>query len=204
MNCNRLTESLSGHIDRAKFLLNKKDYISITYCALEMRKAIELVVWSQFYEAFFYKITKLCSLGYYDFMISSQSGSIPKMYALLKKYSPNYVSHAKNNIVLVYKSSYGDAPLKEDGKVCYIPGELPNSYYKYLSELIHYEKEFVPSGFKVDIFLLKKILKILEWLKDNYTLNIIPIIHNKEDEIIKDFIKDFNVKIKKEPEFRSN
>lgn len=187
-------DNLNGYLIRAEELLNKSDNVSISYCALELRKAIELIIWSQFKSAFQNIISYKSRFRYYDFIFGTQSQSISKMYDLLKKYSPNYVQHAKDKYVRVFLESIGNAPLKEVGKFCFIPGELPNIDYRYLSEIKHYEKEFLPPNNKIDINRLRDIYEKLIFIRDNYTIQLIPTESGKDQDIIKDIITKFNLK----------
>ncbi len=130
-------DNFNGYLTRTEELLNKNDNVSISYCALELRKAIELIVWSQFKSAFQNFINYRTRFGFFDFIFGAQSQSISKMYDMLKKYSPNYVQQAKDEKVDVFSEAFGNAPLKEVGKSCFIHPELPNRDYRYLSEIIH-------------------------------------------------------------------
>lgn len=183
-------KNLNGYLERAKKLLSKRDEISLTYCALELRKAIELIVWTQFKDAFCDIMVSNTPLDSFDFKEKTQSKSIEKMYEMLKKYSPNYVEYAQTGEILIFKSASGDGPFREEGKVCYIPGELPKSEYKYLSEILHYEKEFYPKNFIIDYHRLKRILTRLNEIKENYTLRLMAVDKNIED-IIQDFKEAF-------------
>ena len=184
--------NLKGYLTRAEKLLYKGDDVSICYCALELRKAIELVVWSQFNSAFRDIINYKTSYSFYDFIFSTQSQSISKMYGMLKKYSHNYVEEANKGTVTIY--SEGTRNIREIGKCCFIPTELPNNDYDYLSKIIHYEKEFLPPNFKIDKDKLREIYKRLIFIQNNYTFPIIPIILGKEKEIIEVFKNKFNLK----------
>ena len=188
-----LYKNLKDYLERAERLLSNSDNVSLTYCALELRKAIELVVWTQFKDAFIEFTTSMPLIDKFHFRTGVQPQSISKMYEMLKRYSPNYVEFAQDKMVWTYRSSYGDAPTREDGKTCYIPGELPNTDYKYLSEILHYEKEFYPQKFKIEHSKLKQIFDRLNFIKDNYTLRLMPIKREKKQEILNDFKQKFDL-----------
>lgn len=122
----------------------------------------------------------------FRFKEKTQSQSIAKMYDMLKKYCPEYVKHAKNKDVWEFTSSNGNAPTKTDGRTCYIRGELPKRDYKYLSEILHYEKEFYPDGFNINPSKIDEIYKELKFFEKNYTIRIMPVKWN-EDNILQDF-----------------
>jgi len=183
--------NLKKYLERAKDLLDKKDSVSLGYCALELRRGIELIVWTQFKDAFYDLVTLKTSIDSFKFKEKTQSQSISKMYEMLKKYCPEYSKHAQQKSIWTFKSSYGDAPSMEVGKTCYIPSELPNSDYKYLSEILHYEKEFYPEGFRIDSTKLRAIHKRLKFIEENYTMRLMPIQGNQES-IIKDFKETFH------------
>ena len=179
--------NLKSYLERAAKLLSKADHISLTYGALELRKAIELVVWTQFRDAFIEFITSKSPLiNKFEFRRNIQPQSISKMYEMLKKYSPNYVEFAQSKRVLTFH---------EGEKICWIPGELPNSDYKYLSEILHYEKEFYPQEFKIERSRLKQIFERLKFIHDNYTIQLMAIKREKEQEILNAFKKEFNLNL---------
>lgn len=186
--------NLKGYLTRAKELLKKSDNVSISYCALELRKAIELVVWSQFNSAFQDIINYKTRYHFYDFIFSLQTQSISKMYDMLKRYVPNYIQEANDETVTGYSESIGNASLKEIGKSCFICTELPNSDYRYLSEIIHYEKEFLPQNYKIDRDRLREIYKRLIFIRENYTFHLVPTEPGKEEDIIIEIETKFNLK----------
>lgn len=116
MKSARYFDNFNGYLIRAEELLNLSDNVTTSYCALELRKAIELIVWSQFKSAFQDFISYKTHFGFFDFIFGTQSQSISKMYDMLKKYSPDYVQHANGNVVFGFSEAHGKAPLKEVGK----------------------------------------------------------------------------------------
>ncbi|NHZ84849.1 MAG: hypothetical protein GWP19_03095 [Planctomycetia bacterium] len=195
MTYKKTTQQFKNYLTRADKLLKIGDNISICYCALELRKAIELIVWTQFLSAFQDIINYKTRYSFYDFIFSTQSQSISKMYDMLKKYVPNYVQEANNETVTGYLESFGNAPLNKTGKSCFIHTELPNSDYRYLSEIIHYEKEFLPQNYNIDRDKLRKIYKRLVFIQENYTFHLVPTEPGKEEDIIKEIETKFNLKI---------
>ncbi len=187
-------EILNSYLARAQNLLDFRDEHSICYCALELRKAIEFIVWSQFKDAFFDIVTYKTQYNFFDFILNVQSQSISKMYKMLKKFVPDYVQIANGRVVTNFSEAYGNAPLKSIGKTCYIDTELPNNDYKYLSEVLHYDKEFLPKSYKIDKKKLKGIYKKLIFIRDNYNFPIIPTASGKDKEIIEDLETNFNLK----------
>lgn len=184
--------TLSEYLERAEKLLENDNNVSMSYSALELRKAIELVVWTQFKDAFYEFVSTHTSMEILELRYKLQSQSIPLMYKMLKKYCPDYAECAQSRGVWTFKTSYGNATPTEVGKSCYIPGELPNSDYKYLSEILHYEKEFYPDNFVIESERLKIILDRLKFVKDNYTYRVMPIQGNNQ-EIIDEFKAVFGI-----------
>lgn len=188
-------DNFKGYLNRAKELLERNDNVSISYCALELRKSIELIVWTQFKNVFLYIFNNKSNVTFFDFIFSFQSESISKMYEMLKKYSPGYSRGAMNKTIYSHSYTYAKGPLIEEGESCCIPGELPNSNYRYLSELIHYEKEFYPEDFKINKKLLKEIYENLFFLYEHYTYHDLLVDFDKWKEIFVDFKKEFNLEL---------
>jgi|ERR1035437_720997 hypothetical protein len=159
----------TGYLERAYNLLKNNDEVNLTYCALELRRAIELIIWTQFIAAFRSKISES---GMYRFEYSKklQNHGISIMYELLKKHIRDYADQASRGIIFPqYEFKYGDVPDKKYGEICYIHPKLPTSDYDYLSFILHYEKESIPKKFRTDKKKLLEIYKRLMFLKDHYT-----------------------------------
>lgn len=183
-----------GYLDRAADLLQRQSQVSLTYAALELRKAIEFLIWTQFRETFARIITRQSGLTYYDFIEKTQDRSIKKMYKMLKKHCINYVENAQNKEVNIFKEGLGNAELQKVGSFSYIPPEFAKSYYSYLSIILHYEKDFYPNDFSIDQGELRKIYDELVWMKDNYTFHINPT-KSEYDEIISDINELFGIEL---------
>ena len=179
-----------GYLSRANDLLNNQDEIALKYCALELRQAIELIVWTQFKDAFQEILLKHNLMFSWDFSIILQPQSIQKMYKLLKRHINDYADSAQEKEVMKSFSSSGNEPMKEEGRTCYIPGELPNRDYRYLSGILHYEKEFDHKEHAPDSGKLKEILKRLRFVVKNYTLRVL-IPTSEDEDIIRDITKNF-------------
>jgi len=197
----KFKKNFDEYIKRASNLLQYDDDINLTYCALELRRAIELIVWTQFIDAF---RQHLLNAGMYtfDYPFKLQSKSILKMYELLKKHISNYFEDGKQRATYIHWSTtYSDnAQPKEIGKECYIPPELPTSDYRYLSNILHYEKEIVPKDFRPNKKRLTSMYEKLKFVQVNY-VNIRYLRVDKDiDEIVDNIKKTFNLS---DDEFRS-
>ncbi len=191
-------EKLNSYFERAKSLLNSNDEVKLTYCALELRRAIELIIWTQFIDAFRIKISE-GGMYHFDYPFKLQNQSITKMYELLKKHIKDYAAQASRRVVITHSSAYGDAPYKKDGDVCYIPPELPTSDYSYLSFILHYEKELDPKKYCPDKKKLSEIYERLKFVKENYTYRFLTVSIDV-DKIISNIKETFNLS---DEEFRS-
>lgn len=156
---------IDEYLQRTNDLLKYDDEINLTYCALELRRAIELIIWTQFIDAFRRELAKL---GMYriDYSYKLQSKSILIMYELLKKHIKEYTDYGSRKVLIILKS--GNALNKKLG-VCFIPPELPTVDYRYLSNLLHYEKEIVPKEYRPAKEKLIKIYKRIKFVKNNYS-----------------------------------
>lgn len=185
-------ENFSAYLERASNLLKSDNDIDLIYCSLELRRAIELIVWTQFNDAFSNKLFEygITHLDYHRLKLQEHSISI--IYDLLKKHITNYASNASQRNITIWSSGGGKYPHKEDGKACYIPPELPTSDYHYLSNILHYEKELSPKDNKPQKKELAKIHKRLMFVKKNYTNRFLTI--DKEIKNIKSNINSaFNL-----------
>lgn len=162
------------YLERASNLLNFDDEVNLTYCALELRRAIELLIWTQFIDAFRNKISQ-AGMYHFDYPFKLQNQSITKMYELLKKHIKDYAAQASRRVVITHLSAMGNAPYQKDGDVCYIPPELPTSDYRYLSFIIHYEKELDPKKYCPDKKMLSEIFERLKFVKENYTYRFLTV-----------------------------
>jgi len=191
-------KKLANYLERAKLLLESDDEVQLTYCALELRRAVELIIWTQFIDAFRMKLSE-GGMYYFDYPFKLQNQSISQMYNLLKKHIKDYASQASKRMVITHSSAYGDAQYKKDGEVCYIPPELPTSDYSYLSFIIHYEKELDPTKYGPDKMKLLMIFERLKFVSENYTYRFLTV--NKDlDKIIPNIKKTFKLS---DEEFRS-
>ena len=191
-------ENLHNYIERAEILLNSNDEVKLTYCALELRRAIELIIWTQFIDAFRKKISE-GGMYHFDYPFKLQNQSITKMYELLKKHIRDYAAQASRRVVITHKSATGNAPYKKDGDVCYIPPELPTSDYRYLSFILHYEKELDPKKYSPDKKKLSEIFDRLKFVQENYTYRFLTVSEDV-DKIIPNIKAAFNLS---DEEFRS-
>lgn len=189
MNMDKYQESLSNYLQRAKNFLQKDDEVILKYCALELRKAIELVIWKQFKDAFAQILFLKNGWLSFRFVIMLQDQSVGKMYKLLKKHIPDYVELAENGQVITYLPNYG---LSEGGKMCYIYPSLPTKDYNYLSHILHYEKEIDTAEFKPNMKKLTIIYNRLYFMKMNYSYPM-PCPERNRDKIIDDFKEMFNL-----------
>ncbi len=156
---------IDDYLLRTNDLLEFDDVVSLTYCALELRRAIELIVWKQFIDAFRTELAKL-GMCRFDYTHKLQSKSILIMYELLKKHIKEYADYGSRKVLITLKS--GNTLDKKIG-VCFIPSELPTSDHKYLSNLLHYEKEIVPKEYRPDKLKLREIYKRIEFVRDDYS-----------------------------------
>lgn len=186
------------YLERANNLLQYDDGVQLTYCALELRRAIELIIWTQFIDAFRNKISQ-AGMYHFDYPFKLQSHSISKMYELLKKHIRDYAVQASRRVIITHSSAYGNAPYKKDGDVCYIPPELPTSDYRYLSFILHYEKELDPKEYAPDKKKLSDIYKRLKFVQENYTYRFLTVSVDV-DKIIPNIKSAFNLS---DEEFRS-
>ena len=171
-------EKFNAYLDRAENLLDSNEEVKLTYCALELRRAIELIVWTQFKDAFRKEMSE-AGMYYFVFSYKLQKQRISKMYDLLKKHIKDYSDKANRRVVTTHYHSYNRNVLnKKDGDVCYIPHELPNSDYSYLSSIIHYEKELDPKEHSPDKRKLWEIFERLKFVKDNYTYRFLTVSVN--------------------------
>jgi len=189
---------LGNYLERAEYLLNSDDEVNLTYCALELRRAIELIIWTQFIDAFRRKISE-GGMYHFDYPLKLQKQSIHKMYELLKKHIHDYSYRASRRVVVTHSSASGNAPLQKDGDVCYIPPELPTSDYRYLSLIIHYEKELDQKKYGPDKIKLVEIYERLKYFKENYTYRFLTVSIDV-DEIIPNIKKAFSLS---DDEFKS-
>jgi len=178
---------ISEYLERAKELLQCDDEVQLTYCALELRRAIELIIWSQFKDAFYQKLSE-AGMYYSDYPYKLQNHSITKMYELLKKHIDDYAGGASRRRITTHLSATGNGPYIKDGDECYIPPELPTSDYRYLSFILHYEKEIDPQKYQPDKKLLLEIYKRLLFVKGHYTYRFLTI--NKDEDKVIQNIKD--------------
>ncbi|GJQ61091.1 MAG: hypothetical protein SCALA702_01440 [Melioribacteraceae bacterium] len=187
-----LFSKLKDYLNRAQKLLDLSDEVSLTYCALELRKAIELMVWTQFKDVFKTEITNVGLGEFFNPPLKLQNQSISKMYDFLKKHIHNYSNRAANKTVITHKSGFdSDESMTIDGSTCFIQPELVKSDYKYLSEILHYEKEVDPAKFQPSKEKLSQIYNRLKFIEDNYTFR--RIVPNKNMEVlIENFTKTFD------------
>lgn len=186
------------YLERANTLLQSEDSVQLTYCALELRRAIELIIWTQFIDAFRDKISQ-AGMYNFDYPFKLQSQSISKMYELLKKHIRGYAAQANRKVIKTHFSACGDAPYKKDGDVCYIPPELPKSDYRYLSFILHYEKELDHGKYEPDKNKLIEIYERLKFVQENYTYRFLTVSVDT-DKIIPNIKAAFNLD---DEEFRS-
>lgn len=184
-------QKLNEYLERAEKLLNCDDEVNLTYCALELRRAIELIIWTQFKDAFYLKLSE-AGMYHFDYPFKLQKHSISKMYELLKKHIKEYALMGSNRRVITHFSASGNAPYKKDGDVCFIPPELPTSDYDYLSLIIHYEKELDSKKYFPDKIHLKDIFNRLKFVKKNYTYRFMTV-NNDIDNIIPNIKKSFKL-----------
>lgn len=194
----KFSYKFTEYLKRASNLLQFEDEVNLTYCALELRRAIELIIWTQFVDAFRDKIFQ-AGMYAFDFPFKLQNKSISKMYELLKKHIRDYAEQATRRVVITHSSAYGDAPYKIDGDVCYIPPELPTSDYRYLSFILHYEKEVDLKKYGPDKKKLSEILERLKFVQEHYTYRILTV-NVDIDRIITNIKTAFNLS---DDEFRS-
>lgn len=194
----KFKKKFTEYLERAYNLLQHDDDVNLTYCALELRRAIELIIWTQFIDAFRIKISE-GGMYHFDYPFKLQNQSIAKMYELLKKHIRDYAAQASRRVVITHSSAYGDAPYKKDGDVCYIPPELPTSDYRYLSFILHYEKELDPKKYSPDKKKLLEIYERLIFVKDNYTYRFLTV-SIEVDKILSNIKEAFNLS---DDEFRS-
>lgn len=192
-------------LERASNLLESDDLVNLTYCAVELRKAIELIIWTHFIDAFREYLFK-AGMYPFDYSHKLQSKSILKMYKLLKKHISNYAEDGKQRAIYTYWSTtYNDnAQTKKIGKECYIPPELPTSDYRYLSNILHYEKEIVPKGFKPNKKGLVSIYERLKFVDGNYDKFRYLRVDKDIEEIVDNIKKTFNLSDDEIRSFPSN
>jgi hypothetical protein len=194
----KFKKNFNEYLKRAYNLLQFDDEVNLTYCALELRRAIELIIWTQFKDAFGRIISK-SGMYQFDYPFKLQNQSISKMYKLLNKHIRDYEKQASQRTVISLFSASGSNPFKKDGDICYIPSELPTSDYHYLSLILHYEKELDPKKFNPDKNKLLAIYERLKFVKENYTIR--GLVAGKEvDDIVKNIKKEFKISDEK---FRS-
>ena len=191
----RYQKLLTEYLDCADSLLKNDDEVSLTYCALELRKAIELIIWKQFSDAFAEPLSR-SGLYRINFSLKLQQQSITKMYDLLKKHIENYAEIAEGQEVVTFFTPLGDGPIEsapriEEGKRCFIPPSLPTCDYRYLSEIIHYENEIDPGKNKPEKLKLKSIYDKIDFVKENYTFPLM-VPHKDIDKIIENFKNIFH------------
>lgn len=177
---------IEDYLLRTNDLLKFDDDVRLTYCALELRRAIELIVWTQFIDAFRRELAKL-GMYRFDYTHKLQSKSILIMYELLKKHIKEYTDYGSRKVLIILKSGKAS---KKIG-VCFIPPELPTSDYKYLSNLLHYEKEIVPKEYRPDKAMLKKIYKRIEFVRDNYSRFL--VLNKDVDKIKENLLNNFGL-----------
>ena len=194
----KFKKKFTDYLERAYNLLQYDEEVNLTYCALELRRAIELIIWTQFIDAFRNKISQ-AGMYHFDYPLKLQNQSISKMYELLKKHIRDYASQASRRVIITHSSANGNAPYKKNGDVCYIPPELPTSDYRYLSFIIHYEKELDPKEYCPDKKKLLEIYERLKFVKDYYTYRFLTV-NVDVDKIIPNIKAAFNLSDK---EFRS-
>jgi hypothetical protein len=182
---------LQEYLDRAVKLLEYEDNVNLTYCALELRRAIEFIIWKQFINAF---REKIFAGGMYsiDYPIKLQNQSISKMYELLKRHIKNYAVEGSRRVFTTFLSSYRNGPLIKEAEYCYIPPELPTSDYQYLSLLIHYEKALDPKDCGPDKNKLLQIYDRLDFVYKHFTMDYLMVNLDVEN-ILSDIKETFKL-----------